>query len=239
MVSQTDLAREKYTGRELKRREKYEFEFVSEEIDVGREGKYITVLSPKLICDLSIKESLYLSRIISREILMLTAKVKSVAVIGLGNRNMTVDSFGVKTAELITPTKTPDSANGISLIIPGVESMTGISSFKTVSSLLGIISPDIVIAVDSLAARSPENLGRSVQISNIGICPGSGLGNRQHRLDSSTLAVPVVSVGIPTVISASKLYGNESGMYVALSQSDAVVDSASRITASAIESAFS
>lgn len=239
MVSQTDLAREKYEGRELERREEYELEFVSEHIDAGRDGKYITVIAPKLIYDLSIKESLYLSRIIRRELLMLTPKVKRVAVIGLGNRNMTVDSLGVKTAELITATKTPDSVDGISIIIPGVEAMTGISSFQTVSSLLGVILPDIVVAVDSLAAKSHENLGRTVQISDIGISPGSGLGNRQHRLDSTTLGVPVMSLGVPTVISASKLYGDESDMFVALSQSDAVVDSAARIIASAIESAFS
>ncbi len=239
MISRTDLAREAGASSKLKREERYELGFVSEEHSVGDRGRSVSVICPHLISELTVKESLYLSRILARELAGIAPKSTRVLVIGLGNREMTVDSLGVRTAELITPTRSAAPNRGISVIIPGVEASTGISAFEIAEAVVSSLKPDAVIAVDSLAARSPENLGRTIQINDIGITPGSGLGRRSHRLDRSALGIPVISMGIPTVIAAEAILVAGAELYVALSQTDAVIECASRVMATAVENAFS
>ncbi len=239
MVSFTDLAREKTSAHYDVKRIELEYSFAAEE-HCGPSGeRYISFISPSIICDLGIKESLYFTRVISKALSLLCLNCRNAMVIGLGNGKMTVDSLGVKTAEQIAPTRLSKRRDGLSVIIPGVEESVGISAFETISSVIKTIKPDIAVAVDSLAARSLESLGRTVQLGNSGIAPGSGLGKRKHKLDRASLGIPVVSVGIPTVISASLFKETQSDMYVALSQSDAVVDIGAKMLSKAIESTFS
>lgn len=212
-------------------------------------GRYISVSSPKRISKLSLKESLLLSEIIKDEMLYLSKGRRGrVLTIGLGNREMTVDSLGVRCAELTNPTRGsfPDPMRGLSVFIPGVEASTGISSLESVRAVLQEVKPDIVIAVDSLAARSVSHLGSTVQISDVGITPGSGLGLRRSAINKDSLGTRVISVGVPTVISADSLLSDalageadSETCYVGLIDSDAVVESSARIIATAIEEAFS
>lgn len=202
-------------------------------------GNYITVESEKLLSQLSVAESLALSDIISEELLYLCPSSPcGVVVVGMGNREMTVDSLGVRSAEMIKPTRSEHNS-GISIVIPGVEASTGISALELITSIFATVKPSAVVAIDSLAARSPKSLGTTVQMCNTGLSPGSGLGRRNIAISQDTLGVPVVSIGVPTVISAKHMISDNEDFYVGLVESDAVIEYAARIIAVAVEKAFS
>ena len=133
-----------------------------------------------------------------------------VLVIGLGNAALTPDSIGTGCAKRVKPTmhiKDFDKeffesleCSEIAVISPGVASETGYDSIVSVKGLCDQLKPDIIIAVDSLAARSSERLGSTIQITNTGILPGSGIGNARHALTKESLGAPVISIGVPTII---------------------------------------
>ncbi len=139
----------------------------------------------------------------------------SVLVCGLGNRAMTADAVGPKVADRVTVTSSlaaerPDiySALGccrVSAIAPGVAAATGIEAADAVRGIAEMIKPSAVILVDALAARSCSRLASTVQIADTGISPGSGIGNRRRELTEATVGVPVVSVGVPTIVDSSTL----------------------------------
>ncbi len=251
-ITRSDMAKEIYEDKWqslVLRRQEYkcsETIFLSEEIQTHQGGRYITVTSPQLLSLLSLKDSLTLSTVIAREILLLSNDERKVMVVGIGNREMTVDSLGVLTAELISPYPfTTENDYSLTVIIPGVKAATGISVFDSVKAISDIIHPSLIVAVDALAARIPSSLGKLIQISNIGITPGSGLGRRNSTLNNETLGIPVISIGVPTVIASDVMLEEYTEQkyeaerfYVALSESDAVVDTAARIIARAIEKAF-
>ena len=144
-----------------------------------------------------------------------SADMLSLLVVGLGNRGLTVDSIGVITAEKIHATahikeEMPEvfrslGAAEIRTFLPGVLSQSGMEAADTVSGLLRSFSADAVLVFDALAARSLSRVGRTVQIADSGIEPGSGIGNRRRALSVQTLGVPVVSVGVPTVTDTATL----------------------------------
>ena len=144
-----------------------------------------------------------------------SADALSLLVIGLGNRALTVDSVGVVTAEKIHATahikeELPEvfrslGAAEIRVALPGVLSQSGMEAADAVSGLLKAFSADAVLVFDALAARSLSRVGRTVQISDSGIEPGSGIGNRRRALSVDTLGVPVISVGVPTVTDTATL----------------------------------
>ncbi len=263
-LRRTDLARElddgsggsaitrnkEYFGRNESVFTVEETEIVSETLSKPR-GKYITISCPELISALSVAESLDLSDLVANELRCLSRERHGgVTVIGMGNREMTVDSLGVRCAEMIMPTRKAESGGreGLSVIIPGVEASTGITTFETVSSVVSNIKPSLAVAVDSLAARSVSRLGKTIQLSDTGISPGSGIGKRALSLNREALGIPVLSVGVPTVIAAETMLselcecrGKSSGggFYVGLIESDAVIEASARILAVAIEKAFS
>lgn len=202
-------------------------------------GRYITIGSPRVLSLLSLRESLIFSRIITDELLYLSPScTDGITVVGMGNREMTADSLGVRCAEMIKPTRTSEN-KGISIVIPGVEASTGISAIELISSVVDTVKPSVVIAIDSLAAREPESLGSTVQLCDSGIIPGSGLGKRHIALNRETLGIPVLSIGVPTVISTRHWFTENDDFYVGLVDSDAIIESAARIIAVAIEKAFS
>ena len=88
----------------------------------------------------------------------------------------------------------------IAVLTPGVAAFSGLDAEVTVRGVCNIMKPDVVFAIDALASRSAERLGSTVQISSTGIFPGSGIGNGRLPINKETLGVPVVSIGIPTVI---------------------------------------
>ncbi len=130
----------------------------------------------------------------------------SVLVVGLGNRDVTSDSLGPRAAEKINITRhLKNGTRDVSGIIPGVMAFTGIESAQIVKGVVGETEPDLIIAIDALAARSVTRLGNTIQLTNTGIQPGSGVGNHRNSLTRETLGVPVIAIGVPTVVTAAAL----------------------------------
>lgn len=136
-----------------------------------------------------------------------------VLVAGLGNRAITPDSVGPLTADHILVTrhmveKMPDTFGGyrpVTALVPGVLGTTGMESSETVRALVEKSGAAAVIAIDAIAARDTRRLCSTVQLSNTGISPGSGIGNHRNALNEGTLGVPVIAVGVPTVTDAGTL----------------------------------
>ena len=138
-----------------------------------------------------------------------------VLLVGLGNRRITADAVGPMSVEHVLVTRhleesQPGLFRELSLartaaLSPGVLGQTGIESADIIRSLVDTLHPGAVVAVDALASRSLARLATTVQITDAGIAPGSGVGNRRDALDLSTLGVPVCAVGVPTVVDAVTL----------------------------------
>jgi len=137
---------------------------------------------------------------------LLPKKVETVLVAGLGNAGMTADALGPETVEKLTVTRAlSKGGNGMAAIAPGVMAQTGMESAEVIAGVCGQIRPDVVIVVDALAARSSLRLGKTIQMTDTGIQPGSGIGNSRQCLNYGTLGVPVIAIGIPTVVSAASI----------------------------------
>ena len=134
---------------------------------------------------------------------------KKCLVIGLGNINVTPDSLGpyvldniVITRHLFEMDNVHVGYSEVSGISPGVMGSTGIETFDIISSLVKEIEVDYVIVVDALAAASLSRVNKTIQITDTGISPGSGVGNKRKELSYDTLGVPVIAIGVPTVVDA-------------------------------------
>lgn len=146
---------------------------------------------------------------------LLPAGAGCVLAAGLGNRDITADSVGPRTVEKLLVTRhlrdmAPDLYSGagfgeLAAVAPGVLGQTGIESAVIVEGVCRMVRPKCIIAIDSLASRRLERLCTTVQISNSGISPGSGIFNRRAELNSRTLGAPVISLGVPTVVDAATL----------------------------------
>ncbi|WLR44001.1 GPR endopeptidase [Bacillus carboniphilus] len=132
-------------------------------------------------------------------------------VVGLGNWNVTPDALGPMTIEnlLVTrhlfslqPENVEEGYRSVSAIVPGVMGLTGIETSDIISGVVQQAKPDFIIAIDALAARSIERVNTTIQISDSGIHPGSGVGNKRKDLSEDTLGVPVIAIGVPTVVDA-------------------------------------
>ena len=140
-------------------------------------------------------------------------KTGPVFVAGLGNRQMTPDALGPKTTEFLLITRhlvenLPEEFSGfrpVAALAPGVTGATGVETGELLTGVLQTIHPACLIAVDALAARRQERVCRTIQVSNTGIVPGSGVGNARMALDEEHLGLPVLAVGVPTVVEAGTL----------------------------------
>lgn len=137
---------------------------------------------------------------------------KKCLVVGLGNINVTPDSLGPYVLDNIVITRhlfELDTVNVgysvVSGISPGVMGSTGIETFDIISSVAKEIQADFIIAVDALAAASLSRVNKTIQITNTGISPGSGVGNKRKELSIDTLGIPVIAIGIPTVVDAATI----------------------------------
>jgi len=137
-----------------------------------------------------------------------------VLVIGLGNRDVTPDSLGPRVVERVLVTRhlkgvVPDELvsrlHGVCSLAPGVLGVTGMETAEIVRGVVETIKPCAIIAIDSLAARSLGRIASSMQVSDTGISPGSGLGNRRKGIDRETVGVPVVAIGVPMVVYAATI----------------------------------
>ena len=125
-----------------------------------------------------------------------------ILVAGLGNQRVTPYSLGPRTVNNLSVSQ---NETGLKAIAPGVMAQTGMETARILSGLIREIKPDLVIAIDALAARSIRRLGTTIQLTDTGIHPGSGVGNHRHSLTKETLGIPVLAVGVPTVVGAAAI----------------------------------
>lgn len=177
-------------------------------------GKYITMEIPAFSHD---------SELLDGRLTAMTESIRTllpdedgpVLVAGLGNEDVTPDALGPRTAHGIFATRHIDRAlaselgfgelRDVCAITFGVLGQTGMETAETIRGIANTIHPAAVITVDALAARSLQRLGKTVQLTDTGITPGSGVGNSRARLDKETLGVPVIAIGVPTVVDAVTL----------------------------------
>ncbi|WP_018756771.1 GPR endopeptidase [Paenibacillus terrigena] len=140
-----------------------------------------------------------------------------VLIVGLGNWNVTPDSLGPLVVENTMITRhyfelTPDQISPgyrpVSAVAPGVLGITGIESSEIVQGIIDKIKPDLVIAIDALASKALERVNTTIQIADIGIHPGSGIGNKRRGLTKEILGIPCIAIGVPTVCYASTIVNN-------------------------------
>ena len=142
---------------------------------------------------------------------ILDAEGEQALVVGLGNREITPDAIGPEAVRNLIVTRhlgseLPEALTGLTSVAacqPGVLGQTGIESLALVKSAMQTAQPDVVIVIDALAAAEPGRLFRTVQLTDTGIVPGSGVGNSRQEFSRRTLGVPVVAVGVPTVMDAA------------------------------------
>ena len=136
-----------------------------------------------------------------------------VLIIGLGNERSTADSLGPKVISKILVTRhlfqlntnVKDGIRNVAAISPGVMAVTGIETYDTITSLIDKIKPDFLIVIDSLASMSIDRINKTIQLTDTGIHPGSGVGNNRKELSFNTLGIPVIAVGVPTVVESSTI----------------------------------
>lgn len=157
------------------------------------------------------------SALLGEEILRLLPKEESdapVMVVGLGNRMVTPDALGPKCVDGILVTRhllseMPQTTNGqlacVCAFAPGVLGVTGIETMESVRSLALSVKPRCLIAIDALASRASSRVGVSIQLTDAGIRPGSGVGNHRRALNEKTIGAPVIAIGMPTVVYASAI----------------------------------
>lgn len=158
---------------------------------------------------------------IAGEIRALLPQEGPVLVVGLGNNDITPDAIGPKTvAQTLATRHIPSevaaqsglgSLRAAAALAPGVLGQTGIETSEIIASLVKQISPAAVVVIDALASKSLDRLGKTVQISNTGIAPGAGVQNRRKEISSQSLGVPVIAVGVPTVVDMATITEELSG----------------------------
>lgn len=184
-------------------------------------GEYVTVTVGKAWL-LSEEELAAAVRVLANELkirmLSVCPKMTSILVVGLGNRQITSDAIGPFCVDHVTvsrhvkeldpPLFARLSRLSLAAIAPGVVGQTGIETVELIRGAVNHVRPSLVLCIDALAARSVDRLGVTVQLSDNGIAPGSGIGNHRKNIDQEALGVPVISLGVPTVVDSSTLvYG--------------------------------
>lgn len=193
-------------------------------------GEYITVELDEFSYDTELLDDRMKS--ISTQISSLLPKGDgTVLVAGIGNKDITPDALGPRCAEGIFSTRhiTSELAEEIGLdflnpvcsLATGVLGQTGIETGEIIKSVADAIKPKAVIVIDALAAAGLERLGRTVQITDTGITPGSGVGNKRAEISKNTLGVPVIAIGVPTVVDAVTLARAMTGNKTATESSEA------------------
>lgn len=201
-------------------------------------GTYLTVEAPNM----AVPDEEYhreISKKLAEDIGELLPEPKeevSVLVVGLGNREVTPDSLGPLVADHLHVTRHVVKEYGkyamgeeqvylVSAVVPGVTGQTGMETLEIVRGIVQETNPDIVVAVDALAARNSKRLNRTIQITDTGICPGSGVGNHRLALNQETLGVTVIGIGIPTVVDAVTIVNDTMENFIAALESSEALKS--------------
>lgn len=173
-------------------------------------GRYITVEFESFSADSELLDGRI--DILVNEIRSLIPEKGTVLAVGLGNRDMTADALGPEFADSVFATRHIGKElsrslgfgelRSVAAVSPGVLGRTGIEAFEIIDGIAEKIKPSCIIAADALAALDIKRLGTTVQLSDTGVSPGSGVGNRRKEISERTLGIPVIAIGVPTVISA-------------------------------------
>lgn len=132
---------------------------------------------------------------------LLPQKWKTILAVGLGNRELTVDSLGPKVVDNLFMAF-HHTGEGLCGLAPGVMAQTGMETADIIKGVVGEIKPDMLIVVDALAARSIHRLGTTIQLTDTGITPGSGVGNHRSSLTKESIGIPVLAIGVPMIVKA-------------------------------------
>ena len=187
-------------------------------------------------------------------------------VVGLGNYDITADSIGPKAVEKVVVTRHLRTLNpqlyesagfgDLCAFAPGVLGQTGMESAEIVRSIVEAVRPSLIVAIDALASRRLARLATTVQLCDTGIYPGAGVSNRRSELSAETLGVPVISIGVPTVVDAATLAydllgenadektaaallaGDGKDMFITLKESDVITKQTARLLGFSINRAF-
>lgn len=224
-----------------------------------KKGRYITVEIPRFS-----KSTRYFeggAKAVAQGIKSLIPDSGTILVAGLGNENITPDALGPRCASLIFSTRHIgkelqksigfENLRSVARISPGVLGQNGIETGEIIAGIIKEISPAALITVDALASRRLSRLGCTVQICNTGITPGSGVGNARAEISKKTMGIPVIAVGVPTVVDASTLACDLTGaqpskkdkresenMMVTPREIDIIIDRSAKLIANAINSAL-
>ncbi|MBS7334724.1 MAG: GPR endopeptidase [Eubacteriales bacterium] len=186
-------------------------------------GLYITIEAP----DLVLREPELIKAVteaLSAELSGLIDKggaSGTVLVVGLGNRAVTPDALGPKTAEKILVTRhikqympdaIPNGVRSVCAVSPGVLGVTGIETMEVIQGIVERSKPSLIIAIDSLSSRRTERIASTIQLCDAGIQPGAGVGNIRSGLDEASLGIPVIAVGVPLVVYASTISRDTIGL---------------------------
>jgi spore protease len=185
-------------------------------------GTYLTLEAPNLAVpdegyhrEISIKLADFIHELIEAKGIG-TKDDLSVLIVGLGNRQITPDALGPYVVDNLCVTRHivkeygkyamgMEHANIVSAIVPGVMGQTGMETVEIIKGVVDETKPDLVIAIDALAARNSRRLNRTIQIADTGIHPGSGVGNHRNGITKETLGIPVIGIGVPTVVDAATI----------------------------------
>ena len=185
-------------------------------------GEYLTLEAPGLS-----EEDEDYHREVSEELAkyiqeLIGESEQSILVVGLGNRDVTPDALGPQVVNNLMITRHiikeygvrafgRERMNRVSAIVPGVMAQTGMETSEIVKGIVEETRPDWVIAIDALAARSSKRLNRTIQLCDAGINPGSGVGNHRNGLTKENLGVPILAIGVPTVVDAATIIYDATG----------------------------
>lgn len=197
-------------------------------------GTYITIEAPNMAMpdeeyhrEISEELAKYI-----KELIKIKKEDYVVLVVGLGNRQVTPDALGPHVADNLEITRHivkeygkyalgGETVHMTSAIVPGVMAQTGMETLEIVKGIVKETNPDLVIAVDALAARNSKRLNRTIQIADTGINPGSGVGNHRNGINENTIGVPVIAIGVPTVVDAATIVNDTmENLIVALETSE-------------------
>ncbi len=183
-------------------------------------GRYITVDLPEFSHESELLDGRLTALTESIKILI-PESAEKILVAGLGNENITPDALGPLCAKGIFSTRHIKgeiikdlglmNVKSVSSISTGVLGQTGIETAEYIKGIVNLIKPDIVIIIDALASRRLSRLGKTVQLTDTGITPGSGVGNFRKTIDKTTLGVPVISIGVPTVVDGNTIVSDLTG----------------------------
>ncbi len=187
-------------------------------------GNYITIEAPKLRDndkDLNDKVGRALAEEVARVTNLNDQSV--IMVVGLGNWNVTPDALGPRTVEhlLVTrhmkeymPDQIDEGVRSVCAVAPGVLGITGIETSEIIRGIVEKVKPDLVIAIDALASRKMERISTTIQIADTGINPGSGVGNNRKELSQESMGIPVIAIGVPTVVDAATMASDTIDMVI-------------------------